>query len=188
MKYRVNRKFPPGPGETQKEVDERAMNQKKWFQNASIVAVCNPAGDACSGWLAVENISLAAVADGLGSCIMALLGDEKKEAERLLGLPEGCELTCLLKVRRRRRPCESSQEKGKNTVGSTKTNTDPPQNTGSHLIGGKRIFSPLTPFFSCSPFADPDSTSSYSGSKSKMKSRRQGRGDAGVYTHMTRSR
>ena len=98
IKYRVNKKFPPGPGETQKEVDERAMNQKKWFQNASLVAVCNPAGDACSGWLAVENISLAAVAEGLGSCIMALLGPEKKEAEQLLGLPEKCELTCLLKV------------------------------------------------------------------------------------------
>jgi len=98
LKYQNNRKFPPGPGETQKEVEARALNQQKWFQHASVVAVCTKAGDVASGWLAVENISLAAVAEGLGSCIVAFGGEEKKGVEALLKLPAGYELTCVLKV------------------------------------------------------------------------------------------
>lgn len=98
LKYQYNRKFPPGPGESQQEVEERALNQKKWFQNASVVAVCTQGGDVASAWLAVENISLAAVADGLGSGIIGFGGEEKKAVEKLLGLPTGYELTCVLKV------------------------------------------------------------------------------------------
>ncbi len=98
LKYQLNRKFPPGPGESQKEVDERALNQKKWFKNASVVAVCTKGGDVASAWLAVENISLAAVAEGLGSGIIAFGGEEKKAVETLLGLPAGYELTCVIKV------------------------------------------------------------------------------------------
>jgi 5,6-dimethylbenzimidazole synthase len=98
IKYKLNRKFPPGSGESQKEVEERALNQKKWFRNASVVAVCNRSGDAATGWLAVENISLAAVADGLGTNIIAFFGEEKKEMENLLGLPGDYELNCVLKV------------------------------------------------------------------------------------------
>lgn len=98
LKYQYNRKFAPGPGESQKEVEERALNQKKWFQHASVVAVCNRSGDAASGWLAVENISLAAVAEGLGSGIIAFGGEEKKALEALLRLPAGYEVTCVIKV------------------------------------------------------------------------------------------
>jgi nitroreductase len=98
LKYQYNRKFTPGPGESQKEVEERALNQKKWFKNASVVAVCTQGGDVSSAWLAVENISLTAVADGLGSGIIGFGGDEKKAVEKLLGLPAGYELVCVLKV------------------------------------------------------------------------------------------
>jgi nitroreductase len=98
LKYQFNRKFPPAPGESQKEVEERALNQKKWFQNASVVAVCTKGGDVASAWLAVENISLAAVAEGLGSCIIAFGGEEKKGVETVLALPSGYELTCVLKI------------------------------------------------------------------------------------------
>jgi nitroreductase len=98
LKYQWNRKFPPRPGESQKEVEERALDQKKWFQNASVVAVCTKGGDAATGWLAVENILLAAVAEGLGSGIIAFGGEEKKAVETLLGLPAGYEVTCVLKV------------------------------------------------------------------------------------------
>ena len=97
LKYQLNRKMPPGPGETQKEVEERARNQQKWFQNASVVAVCTRGGDVASAWLAVGNISLAAVAEGLGSGIIGFAGDEKKALESLLGLPEGYELICIMK-------------------------------------------------------------------------------------------
>ena len=51
-----------------------------------------------SAWLAVENISLVAVAEGLGSGIIGFGGEEKKAVETLLGLPAGYELICVLKV------------------------------------------------------------------------------------------
>jgi nitroreductase len=98
LKYQYNRKFTPGPGESQDEVEGRALNQKKWFKNASVVAVCTQGRDVASAWLAVENISLTAVADGLGSGIIGFGGEEKNAVEKLLGLPAGYELVCVLKV------------------------------------------------------------------------------------------
>ena len=98
IKYQLNRKFSPGPGETQKEVEERALNQKKWFQNASVIAVCTRSGDVGTGWLAVENMSLAAVAERLNSNIITYWDEEKKEVEKILGLREDYELTCVLKI------------------------------------------------------------------------------------------
>jgi nitroreductase len=98
LKYQYNRKFAPGPGETQQEVEERARNQQKWFQHATVIAVCTQGGDVASAWLAVENISLAAVAEGLGSGIIGMGGAEKKAVETLLGLPAGYELVCILKL------------------------------------------------------------------------------------------
>ena len=98
IKYQLNRKFSPGPGETEKDVEARALNQKKWFQNSSAVAICTRSGDFGTGWLAVENMSLAAVAEGLGSNIISYWDEGKKEVERILGLPEDYELTCVLKV------------------------------------------------------------------------------------------
>lgn len=97
IKYQLNRKFSPGPGETQKEVEERALNQKKWFQNASVIAVCTRSGDVGTGWLAVANMSLAAVGEGLGSNIISYWDEGKKEVEKILGFPEDYELTCVLK-------------------------------------------------------------------------------------------
>ncbi len=97
IKYQLNRKFTPGPGETQREVEERALSQKQGFQNSSVVAVCTRWGDVGTGWLAVENMSLAAVAEGLGSNIISYWDEGKKEVERILGLPEDYELTCVLK-------------------------------------------------------------------------------------------
>ena len=98
IKYQLNRKFSPGAGETQKEVDDRALSQKKWYQNASVVAICTKSGDAGTGWLAVENMSLAAVAEGLGSNIISYWDQGQKEVEKLLGLPEDYELTCVVKL------------------------------------------------------------------------------------------
>ncbi len=98
IKYQLNRKFSLGPGETQKEVEDRALNQKKWFQNSSVVAVCTRSGDLGTGWLAVENMSLAAVVEGLGSNIITYWDEAKKEVEKILGLPGDYEITCLLKL------------------------------------------------------------------------------------------
>ena len=121
LKYQLNKKFAPGAGETQKDVDDRALNQKKWFQNSSIVAVCTNSGQSVSGWLAVENMSLAAVAEGLGSNIISYWDDGKKEVEKIIGLPKDYELTCVLKVGvpgeegapRKRRPESSWLHKNK---------------------------------------------------------------------------
>ena len=98
IKYQLNKKFSPGLGETQKEVEERALNQKKWFQNSSVVAICTRSGDVGTGWLAVENMSLAAVAEELNSNIITYWDEGKKEVEKILGLREDYELTCVLKI------------------------------------------------------------------------------------------
>ena len=97
LKYQLNRRFITGEGETQKDVDERALKQKIGFQNSSVVAICTKAGQSVNGWLAVENMSLAAVAEGLGSNIISYWEGEKKEVEKVLALPPDYELTCVLK-------------------------------------------------------------------------------------------
>jgi nitroreductase len=98
IKYQLNRQFTPQAGETQKEVDERALFQKKSFENASIVAVCCGSEQAANGWLCIENISLAAVTDGLGTGIVSYWDEAKKQAEKLLGIPRDYELVCVLKI------------------------------------------------------------------------------------------
>jgi 5,6-dimethylbenzimidazole synthase len=97
-KYRISRKFKMEAGESPEDVEKRSLGQKVGFRNASIVAVCTTSGQSASGWLAVENMSLTAVAEGLGSNIVTYWGDVNKEVQELLGLPEGYELTCVLKV------------------------------------------------------------------------------------------
>ena len=110
IKYQLNRKILPQEGEGQREVEEKALNQKKWFRDASFVAVCSQAVRAhpserqikvnhniSSVWLCVENMSLAAVAEGLGSNIISFWGRQKEEAEKVLGLPEGYELLAMMK-------------------------------------------------------------------------------------------
>jgi len=98
IKYQLNRQFTPQAGETQKEVDERALFQKKSFENTSIVAVCCGLEQAANGWLCIENISLAAVTDGLGTGIVSYWDEAKKQAEKLLGIPGDYELVCVLKI------------------------------------------------------------------------------------------
>ncbi|MGD0237041.1 MAG: nitroreductase family protein [Syntrophorhabdales bacterium] len=98
LKYQISRKFKQRADQTQEDVEEQALNQKRGFQNATIVAVCTTRGQSSGGWLAVENMSLAVVAEGLGSNIVTYWGDAKKEAEKLIGLPEDYELTCVLKL------------------------------------------------------------------------------------------
>jgi nitroreductase len=97
LKYQLNCKMTPAASETQKDVEGRALNQKRWFKNSSVVAVCTSSGQSVNGWLAVENMSLAAVAEGLGSNIISYWGEEKKEVEKILGLPGDYEVTCVLK-------------------------------------------------------------------------------------------
>jgi nitroreductase len=99
LKYQLNKKEDPDRGNmTDQEREKGALRQKRHFRNTSIVAVCNEVEWERSVWLSIGNMSLAAVAEGLGSCIVLFWGEEKKKAEELLGLSEKYELTALLKI------------------------------------------------------------------------------------------
>ena len=98
LKYKLSKRFKLGPGQREEDIEARALNQKKGFANTSVVAVCTTLGQSSAGWLAVENMSLAAVAEGLGSNIVTYWDDVKKEVEKLIGLPEGYDLTCVVKL------------------------------------------------------------------------------------------
>jgi nitroreductase len=97
-KYQQNRKSPPGPGQTAEDVEKGALRQKESFAGASVVVVCNKAGESMNAWLAVENICLAAVAEGLGTMITGFGGEHKRAVEQLLAVPDGYEMTTLVKV------------------------------------------------------------------------------------------
>jgi nitroreductase len=78
--------------------EKMSAAQRDSFQNASVLAVCHhPKGDE-SAWLAIENICLAAVAEGLGSGIAFYAGEGKNKVESMLQLPEDYSLTCVLKI------------------------------------------------------------------------------------------
>lgn len=49
-----------------------------------------------SAWCAVENMLLAATAEGLGTVFHIPVGDEVEEIKKIVGAPEGYEFTCLL--------------------------------------------------------------------------------------------
>jgi len=97
-KYQLSLTMPPRAGEGQDKVQERAVGQRKSFENASAVAVCHQKGAAASAWLCIENMSLAAVADGLGSGIVLFWGEQEKEVKKILGIPEDYELAAVLKI------------------------------------------------------------------------------------------
>lgn len=98
LKYLLNRKSTPREGQTQEDMEKIAVAQRESFRNAGIVAVCNLREWERSVWMCLENMSLAAVAEGLGSGIVLYWDEGKEEAERLLGLPPDYELTAVLKI------------------------------------------------------------------------------------------
>ena len=98
MKYELTLKGPAGNAEARAKMEKVAVAQKESFRNASIVAVCNRVEWERSLWLCIENISLAAVAEGLGTGIVLYWDEEKAMAGELLGLPGDYELTAVLKI------------------------------------------------------------------------------------------
>ena len=115
LKYQLNRKRDPHRGEQDDEQREKAaLAQKESFLNASIVAVCHEVEWERSVWLCIENMSLAAVAEGLGSGITLYWGEEKKEVEKILGLPDNMELTAIMKFGE---PAEEGYPRDKNPWG-----------------------------------------------------------------------
>ena len=94
IKYRLNRELGydvPGP------IEEHARRQKEAFANTTLLMVYQRVGkneresryDGGSAWLLMENICLAAVAEGLGTRIVSFWGWAEEEVDKLLNVPEG---------------------------------------------------------------------------------------------------
>jgi nitroreductase len=86
------------------EIEARGRRQRNAYNNCAVVAVCYEASDEredlSSAWMAVQNMYLAATAEGLGIVPSTFWGDHQVEVETLLGLPEDYKLAtvCLIGV------------------------------------------------------------------------------------------
>ena len=99
-KYQQNRKISPQPGTAQKEVDERALKQKKAYQNCSVIAVCYKDGhlQSQSTWMCIQNMALAATTEGLGIVPSTFWEEHQEAVGKLLGIPEGYELATVMLI------------------------------------------------------------------------------------------
>ncbi|MFH1169848.1 MAG: nitroreductase family protein [Chloroflexota bacterium] len=100
-KYQQNSKISPqrfGAGTTQEYVDARAMMQRKAYRNCSVVAVCHKKGQAESTWMCIENMALAATAEGLGIVPSTFWGKHQEEVEKLLAIPDGYKLATVMLI------------------------------------------------------------------------------------------
>jgi nitroreductase len=87
-----------------------AMRQKNAYKNCTVIAVCNKKGhgigskpwmnieNIASTWMCIENMALAATADGLGIVTSILREEHKVAVEKLLGLPEDYELATMVLI------------------------------------------------------------------------------------------
>lgn len=94
IKYRLNR----GLGsDVAGSIEEHARRQKEAFAKTTVLMVYQRVGkndresryDGGSAWLLMENICLAAVAEGLGTRIFSFWDWAEEEVNRLLNIPEG---------------------------------------------------------------------------------------------------
>ena len=89
---------------------ERIVSQKNNYFSSTVVAVCNRKGhgpgrkpwmnieNIASTWMCIENMALAATAEGLGMQISILREEYKIAVEKLLRIPEDYELTTMLLI------------------------------------------------------------------------------------------
>ena len=87
---------------------ERAMNQKNAYRNCTVIAVCNRKEqkgqrkawmnieNIASTWMCIENMALAATADGLGIVTSIFREEDKVAVEKLLGILEEYELATMV--------------------------------------------------------------------------------------------
>ena len=88
----------------------RATKQKNAYQNCAVIAVCNKKGhgiarkpwmnieNIASVWMCIQNIALAATADGLGVQISILREEHQIAVEKLLGIPDDHELATMIMI------------------------------------------------------------------------------------------
>jgi nitroreductase len=87
-----------------------AMRQKDAYRNCTVIAVCNKKGhgigrkpwmnieNIASTWMCIENMLLAATADGLGIVTSIFREEYKVAVEKLLDLPEDYELATMVLI------------------------------------------------------------------------------------------
>ncbi|MFH1383107.1 MAG: nitroreductase family protein [Chloroflexota bacterium] len=94
-KYQQNRSI--SSSAPQAERDARALRQKQSYRNCSVVAVCHEADEeaAESAWMCVQNMYLAATAEGLGIVPSTFWDEHQQAVEKLLGIPEEYKLTTV---------------------------------------------------------------------------------------------
>jgi nitroreductase len=98
-KYVLNRgNKPRGEAAVTPEVEKAAQAQKDSFANGSHVAVYYKEGGRDEAWMCLENMSLAAVAEGLGTRIAFYRAGAEKDIDKLLQVPPGYELACVLSI------------------------------------------------------------------------------------------
>ena len=89
---------------------QSAVRQRDAYRNCTVVAVCNKKGhgigrkpwmrieNIASTWMCIENMALAATADGLGTVTYILREEHKVAVEKLLGIPEDYELATIVLI------------------------------------------------------------------------------------------
>ena len=98
-KYVLNRgNKPRGEAAETPEKEKGAQMQKESFANASHVAVYFKEGGVGDAWMCLENMSLAAVAEGLGTRIAAFGMGADKDINQILKVPAGFELAAVLSI------------------------------------------------------------------------------------------
>ncbi len=98
-KYVLNRgNKPRGEAAATPEIEKAAQAQKDSFANASHVAVYYKEGGRDEAWMCLENMSLAAVEEGLGTRIAFFRSGAEKDIDRILQVPAGYELACVLSI------------------------------------------------------------------------------------------
>lgn len=100
IKYMVNRDMKPRGEEAPPEKEKIAQMQKDSFANASLVVVFHSASPfhKAAAWACIQNMLLAAAAEGLGSRIATFWGGGEKEVARLLKVPEDFELGAAISI------------------------------------------------------------------------------------------
>ena len=77
-----------------------AKQQKNVYKNCNVVAACYKDGPAhrWSMWACIQNMALAATAEGLGIVPSTLWEEGQKAVEKLLGLPDGYRLATMVLI------------------------------------------------------------------------------------------
>ena len=99
IKYLLNRGRPRGE-EVSEDTEKAAQKQKDSFANASLVLVFHNSklADAAGVWCCIENMLLAAVAEGLGTRIARFRGGSVTDINKLMSAPEGMDLVAAISI------------------------------------------------------------------------------------------